>query len=161
MSARIKDHKKHFIGKIVIDENGCWLWSGRRCPQGYGYQSFRGKSFRAHRLSWTLFVGDIAPGLFVLHKCDTPPCVNPKHLFLGTQLDNVADRDAKGRGVRPDNRGERSGLAKMTDEIVRELRRIYIPYSYEFGSAALGRKFDISQSAVSLAVNKKRWKHIK
>lgn len=92
---------------------GCWLWrgppSGRK---GYGRMEVDGRSMYAHRLSYLLWVGGIPRRLGVLHTCDTPLCVNPKHLFLGTNLDNARDRCAKGRqGVR------------LTPPIVRRIRR--------------------------------------
>ena len=80
---------------------GCHLWIGGADPDGYGVisrQGRRGKQERAHRVAYELFVGPIPDGICVLHRCDTPACVNPEHLFLGTNLDNVRDRDAKGRG---------------------------------------------------------------
>ena len=79
---------------------GCWLWTGNlfyRCP--YGQFQLAGWRYRAHRFSYTLFKGPIPDGLFVLHKCDTPLCVNPDHLFLGTARDNSHDALSKGRLV--------------------------------------------------------------
>lgn len=77
--------------------SGCWIWLGGLVdPKGYGSFKFDGES-RAHRSAWALFHGPIPDGLHVLHRCDVPSCVNPAHLFLGTNNDNIADASAKGR----------------------------------------------------------------
>lgn len=81
----------------VDKSEDCWFWLGGRDRDGYGEACFDGKKIRAHRLSWTLEFGDRPGNLGVLHKCDTPPCVRPSHLFLGNNADNVRDRIAKGR----------------------------------------------------------------
>ncbi len=77
--------------------SGCWLWLRARIPEGYGHIAVDGKNLGAHRVSYETFVGPIPDGLWVLHRCDTPPCINPRHLFLGTHKQNVADSAAKGR----------------------------------------------------------------
>lgn len=76
----------------------CWEWQGPT-NHGYGYIRIDGPKRYMHRFSWELHNGEITDGLFVLHKCDNPSCVNPDHLFLGTQRDNVYDCIAKGRHV--------------------------------------------------------------
>lgn len=76
---------------------GCWLWSGSLGSTGYGHIRQGDDVLHAHRASWELFKGLLPPGLFVCHKCDVMPCVNPDHLFLGTPKDNMKDMSAKGR----------------------------------------------------------------
>lgn len=92
-----------FDGRYEADLNsGCWLWSGKSDTHGYGRASFQGSMWSVHRLSYSLNRGD--PGsLHVCHRCDTPACVNPQHLFLGTRSDNMRDMTVKGRG-RPGGR---------------------------------------------------------
>ena len=75
----------------------CWLWTGVRVGIGYGQIYLNGKKTPAHRVSWLLHHGIIPNGLLVLHKCDNPPCVNPNHLFTGTNSDNMKDAYIKGR----------------------------------------------------------------
>jgi HNH endonuclease len=82
----------------------CRVWLGHHDAAGYGFVTYQGRSWRVHRLAWTLTHGPIPPGLDVLHRCDTPPCARPEHLFLGTDMDNATDRIAKGRH----RRGRRS-----------------------------------------------------
>lgn len=90
-----------------VDRRGddeCWHWTASRDPDGYGrfqYPTENGqRHIRAHRWAYLMLVGPIGDGLVVCHRCDNPPCVNPAHLFLGTQLDNNADKVAKGRHAR-------------------------------------------------------------
>lgn len=90
--------KDRFELKFAQAESGCWLWTAGVYPFGHGKFAVGGRrADRAHRVSWRLYRGDISDGLCVLHRCDVPACVNPKHLFLGTKLDNNMDKAIKGR----------------------------------------------------------------
>lgn len=79
----------------------CWLWTGKPRADGYGRIRDNGRDLAAHRFAFEQFVGTIPPGMLVCHRCDTPLCVNPEHLFAGTAADNAHDRDAKGRYINP------------------------------------------------------------
>lgn len=103
---------------IVNQENGCWEWNRTIDVRGYGVIRVNGKKIKAHRLSYELKNGKIPDGLFVCHKCDNPRCVNPGHLFVGTTQENTADRNRKNRQMR----GVKHWCAKLTDDIVREIR---------------------------------------
>lgn len=141
----------------------CWLWTGRVTGLGrpnnlgYGVLKVGQKNTMAHRLSFTIHRGEIPEGKLVMHKCDNPLCVRPSHLFLGTQKDNVADCVSKDRH----SRGTVNKVAKLTDEIVREIRRRYKPYDRKNGGDAMAKEFGVHSSVVNGIVNGKRWRHVR
>lgn len=92
---------KRFFDKVDKTED-CWNWTASSRGQGYGAFKINGKVIDAHRVSWTIHFGEIPNGLFVCHKCDNKKCVNPDHLFLGTQKDNMNDCLQKGRMIIPE-----------------------------------------------------------
>lgn len=119
------DHKR-FWGKVKkTGDGGCWNWQGSK-SSGYGVISLGGRAgrdWRAHRISWELCKCPIPDGLFVLHRCDNPPCVNPEHLFLGTQLMNMRDMTEKGRGRPGRLFGEQNASSKISREQAMAIRR--------------------------------------
>jgi hypothetical protein len=119
MEAQVSER---LFSKVKKTPHGCWEWqAGRNRPGGYGHFKIDGKKKLVHRLMWEEYNGIIPNGMRVLHKCDNPPCCNPKHLFLGTQTDNIHDMEDKGRARHP--RGEHAGNAKLTAVDVLEIRR--------------------------------------
>lgn len=93
----IKDYKIHLeqnSEKIPI--SGCWIWTKSIHPDGYGSITYKNKSWKVHRLSYLIFNGTLEDK-YVLHRCDTPSCINPDHLWLGTPSDNMKDMSNKGR----------------------------------------------------------------
>src|SRR5687767_11309763 len=104
----------------IATTTSCALWSGLCNAQGYGKFFYGGKYRLAHRVMYELKRGAIPDGMCVCHSCDTPSCVNPAHLWLGTNAENIADRDRKGRGRQP--RGERNGQSKLSAAAVARIR---------------------------------------
>lgn len=149
----------------------CWLWTAYRDKKGYGRLAvatypnghYKAKLSFAHRLAWELAYEQIPGNLWVLHHCDTPACVNPNHLFLGTPQANNEDRHKKG-GYANQAHGEGCGQHKLTREQVLEIRRICIPgknwQSSENSFSDLARRFGVSYDAVRLAYLGKNWRHI-
>jgi len=119
-------NEQQFWENVCPQENGCWLWMRARCEArgGYGIVNFNKKMWKAHRLAWFLTHGPIPEGKYVLHSCDNPPCVNPAHLRVGTQSDNMQDMHARGRHPSPGQpSGERHAMAKLRDEEVRTIHQ--------------------------------------
>jgi hypothetical protein len=137
--------------------DGCWRYKGpRQTRDSYGAVRFRGQRVYTHRVSYYLSFG-IDPGpLCVLHHCDTPACVRPDHLFLGTKADNNADRDSKGRGIRG-VKGEGNTTAKLTEGNVRVIR---LEQRSGASIASLARRFSVSESAIRHIVQGRSWRHL-
>jgi hypothetical protein len=134
----------------------CWLWLGTRDARGYGIISVRCRYRRATHVSYELHVGAVpADGLFVLHRCDNPPCVRPDHLFLGTALDNMRDCIAKGRRRTKAVTGEAHGAAKLTAASVRLMREMHANGAKQVD---LAHRFNINFRTVSLIVQRKLWR---
>jgi hypothetical protein len=133
--------------------SGCWLWSGGMLKSGYGRTAYRNRGVMAHRFIYEQTRGTIPRGFMALHKCDTPSCVNPDHIFLGTAAHNAADCAAKGRLNTP--RGEDHGCAKLTAAEVKEIRDLarlrVMPQS------RIATDYGISQANVSLIKNGHGW----
>ncbi len=129
----------------------CWGWTACKSSWGYGSFRFGGKMRGAHRLSWQLTYGAIPEGLHVCHKCDNPACVNPRHLFLGTNADNHQDAARKGRIAR----GEENGLHKLTEDEVLEIRQFLA--DGERSQQDIGDEFGVCRTAVSKIKLGERW----
>ncbi len=136
------------------DAAGCIVWSGT-LHEGYGQLVVSRTSYRAHRVAWELVHGPIPEEMLVCHHCDNPPCVNEKHLFLGTNDDNIADRDAKGR--RADTHGSRNPYAKLTESQVVEIRNT--PKRYGVG-LVLAARFGVCVSRIYNIRARRSWTHV-
>ncbi len=145
-----------FEARYIPEPNsGCWIWIGNYNPKrkGYGCFTMRGMGMHmifAHRLSWQIHHGPIPQGMHVLHKCDTPLCVNPDHLFLGTNTDNVADMKSKHRQAY----GERHSQAKLTKADVLAIR------ADKRRDPAIAADYGISAGTVSDIQLRKSWRHL-
>lgn len=129
---------------VARGPDDCWEWTGARQTFGYGLLRVDGRLQRAHRYSYERYNGPIPAGLFVLHRCDNPPCVNPNHLFLGTVQDNSDDMCRKGR------QAHNATWSKLTDAQVRAIR-----HEYALGGVsqrAIAARYGVSQMAISRAV---------
>ena len=129
-----------------VDKSGeCWEWTASKRHKGYGQTRFMGRGGRkAHRVAWEITNGEIPNGLFVLHKCDNPGCVNPGHLFLGTNRSNIDDMLSKGRQGR-----------KLTKE---QATAIKIARKNGNTGVDVAREFDITPAQVSNIVTGKQWR---
>lgn len=132
--------------------SGCWEWDGPR-SHDYGTLTADGIAWLAHRLSYTVFVGPIADGDVICHRCDNPICVNPDHLFPGTQAVNLADMWGKGRGVH----GSKQHAAVLTDDDVRAIRD---EKAAGVPATVLALKYGVRKRQIYKIVNREQWKHV-
>lgn len=146
-----------FWAKVAITANRdlCWNWVAGKEYGGYGMFGIRDIVYRAHRISWILAYGEIPDGLWVLHKCDNPSCVNPNHLFLGTAQDNVDDMLAKGR--HPRGSGEKSTYHKLSQEKADLIRERYA--TGDISMRKLGDEFSVCAQTIQYIVSNKKWRH--
>lgn len=162
-----------FRSKVDLSD-GCWMWTGTTSPKGYGLISIgpraQCRQVRAHRMAWEIANEQRVPdGLVVRHHCDTPGCVRPDHLAVGTTADNNRDILERGRGATGDRngsrkhrervpRGERQHLAKLTDHLVREARRRYSEGTADLPT--LAAEAGVHVSTMHAAVQGDTWAHV-
>lgn len=113
--------EQRFWNKVIKHDDGCWEWAGNKTTRGYGRVRWNGAGEYAHRVSYMIHYGSIPDGMVVMHKCDNPQCTRPDHLQIGTQADNVRDRDMKGRYRQP----SREKIKKVSDSDVLKIRYFY------------------------------------
>lgn len=143
--------EKFIMQKVDIDKNNCWNWKGSKHRQGYGNVRFRKSTFLAHRLSWIIFKGEIEDNLKVCHSCDNPSCVNPEHLFLGTQKDNVRDAISKNRMIKNIPRTRR---CKLNYEQVLAIRDLH---QKGYTRKELQNEYEVSQTCIAKIITNKSW----
>lgn len=159
MTGRRRPVRERFYDMFAPEPNtGCWLWTGALLKSGgYGALTVNRSTVRAHRLSWELHRGTIPSGLFVCHKCDTPSCVNPDHLFLGTNLENMHDRDAKNRVSRDHMRGEKNPNTRLTSDQVRAMRK---ERASGRSTADIAKRFGVCWGSADDVVRGRSWSHV-
>jgi hypothetical protein len=143
----------------------CWLWIASVQNKGYGVLDTNHSGIRkthlVHRIAFALANGSIGAGMKILHSCDTPRCCNPGHLFEGTQRDNMRDCVSKGRcrsGRHPGARGEKCWLALLTEQKVRDIRRIYAAGG--ISQERLGEMFGVKRTTILGVVSRRKWAHV-
>jgi hypothetical protein len=144
-----KNTEEDFWAKVNKTDD-CWEWTGGLFSSGYGCFQYHGKIFLVHRFS-VMLDGRDPTGLYVCHKCDNIKCVNPDHLFLGTQQDNMDDMIKKGRHVRSPNAGK---LRKLTDDQVREIR------NSDLSGRKLSKMYDVATATISSIKTNKLYKDV-
>lgn len=139
--------------KCEFDENGCWICTSHK-PTSYGYIRVNryGKLFALHRVSYEVFNGHIPEGFLIRHTCDNPRCIHPDHLILGTNADNVRDRDSRNRTAL----GEDHGKSKLKETDVRNIRKLA-----HLSSRELGRKYAVSHKAILSIRSGETWSWLK
>lgn len=151
--------EKYFIKD---SDASCWIWRASLNSKGYGQFNLTGKKvIPAHRAAWIIYKGEIPANpesafntLYVCHKCDNPLCVNPEHLFLGSQQGNMDDKMDKGRHVYGNCYGEQHARSKLTVELVREIR------ASSEGDLYWHRKLGIARASIHAARHRKTWQHV-
>lgn len=132
----------------------CRIWDGARTTAGYGELVVNKILWYTHRLSYLLFKGALPKGMSVCHSCDTPSCINPDHLWLGSQADNLQDARQKGRT----KMGSQCFWAKLTERDIVNIRLLYA--AGNVSQSELAAQFNVAQQHISKVINLKRWTHI-
>jgi hypothetical protein len=149
--------RERFDANYTPEPNsGCWLWTAGWGSGGYGFINSGGRQLKAHRASWALHRGNVPDGIKVLHRCDTPACVNPDHLFLGTDADNNADKIAKGRN-KPPSFSSKDGEIVLDEAAVKVIRSEYAPGVYYHEIAT---RYGVSPTTISRIINRQTWRHV-
>ena len=141
--------KTRLAQKYKVVDSGCFEWIGHKHQQGYGLIYFNHKIRKAHRIMYSEYVGPIPDGMIIRHTCDNPSCVNPDHLLLGTQAENIKDRHSRNRNHHP--KGELNVKAKLSKQDVDHIR------SSTFGSKQLATYYDVSVSTIDRVRSRATW----
>jgi hypothetical protein len=143
----IKDIKR--FNSFIKKGQRCWNWKGGINSTGRGIFWLKGKTPKAHRISWIIYIGPIPKNKLVLHKCDNGRCIRPSHLFLGSFKDNTQDMIKKGRNV---------GNRWITPKYAKNIRKLYLTGKFRYKD--LAKRFNISYVTVFEIINKKRKNYV-
>lgn len=149
------DEAVRFISKVKKLGNGCWEWMAYRHPNGYGQFYFRGKTEKAHRVAFKIFKNDIAKNVVLMHSCDNPACVNPKHLSVGTRSENMKDAVAKGRNFAPSLSGQLNPNAKFSNRQIKTIRMLN--REKELSGSAIGKIYGVDRSIINKILSGKSY----
>ena len=136
--------------KVLADALDCFIWKGQITKEGYARKWIRGRMQRLNRVAWEWANGPVPDGMIVCHTCDNRACVNPDHLFLGTNADNSADMVAKGRSAR----GENHSQARLTDDDARAI------LNSDETSDELAARFGVTRSTINRVRARTHWRHL-
>lgn len=158
--SKIKIRERFF--SYIRKTNSCWLWTGYVRENGYANFRYKDSTWRAHRVSYDLFVGPIPKGKMVLHKCDVKECVRPEHLYIGDHARNMRDVvERKRQWYHPPKghlSGEKNPKAKLSNDDVEFIRTNYVRYkNFGMNSIALSKKYGVSPSTILRVVEYKNW----
>lgn len=147
---------ERFEDKFIEHQNGCWVWVACTNSDGYGQLRVKGKSEKAHRISWEIYNDRKIPSTFIIcHTCDNPSCVNPNHLVCRDNQWNADDKYAKGRGHHP--KGEDLPKAKLTWAEVEMIRALYVVKN-KTTRQELADSFNVSEGTIQDIVYRRTWK---
>lgn len=142
----------------ILDEDECWEWKGGIDAYGYGIFTANKKTYKSHRVMYEIYYSEPLEDLHCLHRCDNRKCVNPLHLFSGTNLDNVRDKVAKGRCYTGYQKGEHNGASKLKDKQVIEIRRLHSTQNYT--KTELGKMYGVHRATISCIIRNKTYTHL-
>lgn len=152
-----KPTEQRFWEKVNKSDD-CWIWMSHIGTNGYGAFWFNGKSQSAHRVAYELAFGKRPGEFLVCHSCDNPTCVNPAHLWLGTEIDNKNDMVSKGRQGKRTGPLGRDCPVKLTRQSVLEIRSIYATGKHS--QTQIGKQFGVTQQTIGQIIRREIWKHI-
>ena len=148
----VVDINKRFWDKVEKTDT-CWNWTASSADGRYGQFKYNGTMVLAHRLSWKLHNGPIPEGKHVLHKCNNPRCVNPKHLYIGTHTDNMRDKFKDGTSFR----GKNHPLARLTEETVKTIKWLISRGAMQKDLAVI---YGVAPNTISEVNSGRTWSHV-